>query len=297
MPVSPALSPVGRLRSQASDLVALTKPRLSSLVLFTAGGGLALSGAQVSIDLAITTMLGTCLVVAAANTLNCYIEREGDLHMGRTRTRPLPAGRLRPTTALVFGVALSLISVPMLAWLTTPLAGLLAAVALLSYVLVYTPLKRVSSLHTLVGAIPGAMPPLIGWTAATGTIEVGGLVLFAIMFLWQIPHSLAITIYRQTEYDAAGIVVLPTEHGLAATRRQSFVYAVPLVPLTALLYTLDVAGPVTLTIGSALGGMFTWKAFEGLRNAGDAKWARQLFVLSLIYLTGLFAVLAVDALW
>ena len=202
-----------------SDLWTLTKPRLSMLVIITAGGGYWLAGSN---DL-LSGMLavgGTTLVVAAANVLNNYLERESDKDMTRTSVRPLPTGRLAPSIALLFGVLLTAISVPLLTFGANPLTGLLAAVALILYVLVYTPMKRVSSMNTLVGAIPGALPPLIGWTAATGSIEVGGLLLFALLFLWQIPHSLAICIYRQKEYESAGLVVLPSEHGLAVTRRQ-----------------------------------------------------------------------------
>ncbi|MEC8423168.1 MAG: protoheme IX farnesyltransferase, partial [Myxococcota bacterium] len=170
------------------DLFSLTKPRLSALVLVTAGGGLWLSGASLGWRHAVATVGGTLMVVGGANALNCYLERDSDAHMARTARRALPMGRLDPTVALVFGLVLSAVSIPLLTLTTTPLAGLLAAVALVSYVLVYTPLKRRSSISTLVGALPGALPPLIGWTAATGRLDAGGLVLFAVLFLWQIPH-------------------------------------------------------------------------------------------------------------
>ena len=161
----PMVAPVaaaGRPPSALADLLSLTKPRLSALVLVTAGGGLWLTDRDVPLQVAIAAVGGTIAVVGGANALNCYLERETDRHMLRTRSRPLPAGRMAPATALAFGVALSLVSVPVLTYLTSPMAGLLAAVALLTYVLVYTPLKRRSSLSTLVGALPGALPPLIG---------------------------------------------------------------------------------------------------------------------------------------
>lgn len=279
------------------DLVSLSKPRLSSLVLFTAGGGLWLSGVSVHWIQAAAAVLGTTLVVAGANTLNCYLERDIDKRMGRTRTRPLPAGRLSPRAALIAGLVLSLVSVPMLTVLTTPLAGLLAAIALISYVLVYTPLKQRTSLSTLVGAFPGALPPLIGWTAATGTLDPGGLLLFALLFVWQIPHSLAIGIYRQSEYDNAGLLVFPSEHGLVATHRQILLYSLALFPLPLALAYVGIGGTATMLAGTALGAVFLWLAMEGYRERGGSRWARKLFRFSLIYLTGLFVVLPLDQLF
>lgn len=282
--------------STMSDLIALTKPRLSALVIITAGGGLWLSGASFSPLTALAAVGGTTLVVAAANTLNNYLERESDKDMARTAGRPLPAGRMTANTALVFGLILTAIAVPLLTFLTTPLAGLLAAVALLLYVLVYTPLKRRSSINTLVGAIPGAMPPLIGWTAATGQIEVGGVLLFALLFLWQIPHSLAITIYRRREYEKAGLVMLPSEHGMVATRRQILLYTFALLPLPLMLMHTQTCGLLTVVVGTGLGMWWLWKAWYGFLNNGSEKWARQFFLASLIYLTGMFGILALDTL-
>lgn len=282
--------------STFSDLIALTKPRLSALVIITAGGGLWLSGTSYSFLTAFSAISGTTLVVAAANTLNNYLERDSDKNMARTAGRPLPTGRMAASTALAFGLILTAISVPMLTFLTTPLAGLLAAVALLLYVLVYTPLKRRSSINTLVGAIPGAMPPLIGWTAATGQIEVGGVLLFALLFLWQIPHSLAITIYRRKEYEQAGLVMLPSEHGMVATRRQMLLYTFALLPLPLMLMHTGTCGLLTVLVGTGLGMWWLWKAWDGFLNEGAEKWARQFFLSSLVYLTGMFGILGLDTL-
>lgn len=276
-----------------SDLWTLTKPRLSMLVIITAGGGYWLAG---STDLlsGVIAVGGTTLVVAAANVLNNYLERESDKDMTRTAVRPLPTGRLAPSIALMFGVLLTAISVPLLTFGANPLTGLLAAVALVLYVLVYTPMKRVSSMNTLVGAIPGALPPLIGWTAATGSIEVGGLLLFALLFLWQIPHSLAICIYRQKEYESAGLVILPSEHGLAVTRRQMLLYTVALVPLPLLMVHAGIAGLPTLLIGTGLGVWWLRKAWQGFSLESGSVWARKFFLSSLVYLSGMFAILTVD---
>lgn len=278
------------------DLLALTKPRLSALVIITAGGGYCLSGMPMSWTTGLAAIGGTTMVVAAANTLNNYLERESDKDMARTALRPLPSGRMGSHVALLFGLLLTAISVPTLTFLTTPIAGLLAAIALLLYVLVYTPLKRRSSMNTLMGAIPGAMPPLIGWTAATGSIDLGGILLFALLFLWQIPHSLAITIYRQAEYEKAGLMMLPTEHGLGITRRQMLLYTFALLPLPLMLMHARVCGLLTMTVGTGLGMWWLWKAWDGFLNEKGAKWARQFFFASLIYLTGMFVVLTIDSL-
>ena len=279
-----------------ADLFALTKPRLSALVLLTAGGGLWLSNTPTDPLTAAVAVGGTAMVVAAANTLNNYLERESDKDMARTAQRPLPSGRMSEHTALAFGLGLSALSVPLLTFVTTPLAGLLAAIALVLYVLVYTPLKRRSSINTLVGAIPGAMPPLIGWTAATGSLDVGGLLLFALLFLWQIPHSLAITIYRRSDYERAGLVMLPSEHGMPTTRRQMMLYTFALVPLPLLFLHAGLSGPLTFVVGTGLGVWWLHKAWRGALDDGGARWARQFFVASLIYLTGMFGVLGVDTL-
>ena len=281
----------------ARDLFALSKPRLSSLVLITAGGGLWLARVPVSLGTTVGTMLGTTLVVAAANTLNNYLERESDVWMARTKTRPLPSGRMPASWALTQGLVLTAISLPLLSWTANALAGLLAAIALVLYVLVYTPLKRRSSISTFVGAIPGAMPPLIGTAAATGTIESTGLVLFGIMFLWQIPHFLAITLFRKGEYERAGLVVLPLTRGDRATSWQIVHYVLALIPLSLATVALGVGGTLTAVGATLLGFGFLYKAVQGLGPGAGPKQARSLFFFSLIYLTGLFAVLAVDRLF
>jgi len=276
------------------DLWSLGKPRLSSLVIFTAGGGLFLAGGSPSAHTVIAAILGTTMVVASANTLNNTIERDSDKYMARTATRPLPAGRMAPWVALTYGLVLAAISFPWLYLATTPLAALLALIALLVYVCVYTPLKRRSWLSVLVGGVAGAMPPLIGWTAVTGTIDPGGLALFAVLFLWQVPHSLAITIYRKEEYAKAGLKVLPNEVNDAYTRQQIMAYVVGLVAVTLWMVRLGLGGSITLAGASGLGLVFLAKAWKGLRTNGGAAWARNLFLYSLVYLSGLFVFMVID---
>lgn len=276
------------------DLLSLTKHRLSSLVLFTAGGGLALAPVEVSANQAAAVIGGTTLVVAGANALNCYLERESDKGMARTATRPLPQGRLDPRIALAFGLALSISSILLLTLAAPPLSGLLAAIALVLYVLVYTPMKRHSSLSVLVGAVPGALPPVIGWVGATGSIDTPALVLFGILFMWQVPHSLAIGIYRRSEYTRAGLVVHAAEHGPEASRRQMLLYSMGLFPMPLALVHLGVAGMPTAVVGSALGAVLVYQALIGWREEAGAKWARRYFFSTLFYMTGVFAALVVD---
>ena len=276
------------------DVWSLGKPRLSSLVIFTAGGGLFLAGGEPSMHTVLAAILGTTMVVASANALNNTIERNSDKFMARTANRPLPAGRMAPWVALTYGLVLAGISFPWLYLSTTPLAAILAFIAFFVYVLVYTPLKRRSWLSVLIGGIAGAMPPLIGWTAVTGTLDPGGLALFAVLFLWQIPHSLAIAMYRKDEYAEAGLKVLPNEVNDAYTRQQIMAYVVGLVAVTLWMVQLGLGGAITLAGSVGLGGVFLVKAWNGLRTNGGAQWARDLFLYSLLYLSGLFIVMVID---
>jgi protoheme IX farnesyltransferase len=276
------------------DVWSLGKPGLSSLVIFTTGGGMFLAGGEPTIATVLAGMVGTTMVVASANSLNNYIERESDKLMARTRTRPLPDGRIQPWVAMAYGIVLMLIAVPWMVLQTTALAASLAVIAWATYVFVYTPLKRRSWLSVLVGGIAGAMPPLIGWTAVTGSIDPRGLALFSILFLWQLPHSLAITMYRKSDYDAAGLKILPTEMNEAITRQHILAYVVGLVATSLWIVSLGLGGAITLAGAAALGGVFLWKAWRGLQTEGGSAWARDLFLYSLVYLCGLFAVMAVD---
>jgi protoheme IX farnesyltransferase len=276
------------------DLVALTKPRITLMVLITTLGGLWLAPEDVSWMTLCATLVATAMVVGAANTLNCWLERDIDRHMARTKNRPLPGGRLQARHALWLGLSLGAISVPVLTVLVNPLTGLLAAVALVSYVWIYTPLKQRSPIALIVGAVPGALPPLMGWTAATGELSAPGIVLFGILFLWQLPHFLAISIFREREYTNAGIKVMPAVRGLERTKLHAVLYAGALVPVSLLLVPLGIAGWMYLGVATVLGLVFLAWAIVGLRKEAGNRWARQLFVASLIYLPLLFAALAVD---
>ncbi|HEY8432106.1 MAG TPA: heme o synthase [Sandaracinaceae bacterium] len=276
------------------DLVALTKPRITLMVVITTAGGLWLAPGEVGWQLALATIVATAMVVGAANALNCWLERDIDGRMARTKRRPLPDGRLDPRLALGFGLSLGALSVPILTMVANPLTGLLAAIALVSYVWIYTPMKQRSPFAVVVGSVPGALPPLIGWTAATGELSAPGIVLFGILFIWQLPHFLAISIVREREYTKAGIVVMSAARGVASTKRQTVLWAGALLPVSLLLVPLGIAGWIYLTVAAVLGVAFLVWALLGLRKEAGNRWARQLFLASLAYLPLLFAALAVD---
>lgn len=288
--VGPA-SPVVRLR----DLVALTKPRITSTVLLTTAGGLWLAPGVRDRQTCALAVAGVTLIVSGANALNMYLERDVDGRMKRTERRPLPAGRLAPRVALVFGVALSVLAVPVLALDVNLTTAMLAVLAHLSYVLAYTPMKQRSHLALLVGAVPGAMPPLLGWTSATGRVTAGGLVLFGILYLWQVPHFLAIAMFREQEYTRAGLKVMPAQVGARATQHAIVRWTSALLVTTLLAVPFGVARERFLASAGLLGAVFLGWGLYGLRGPATARWARSLFAVSLVYLMLLFAALVVDA--
>ncbi len=290
----------------AADLLTLTKPRITTMVLITMMGGAFLAGrvghvahgAQArgwTTASLLMAVVGTALIVSGANTLNMYLERDSDRLMARTRNRPLPTGRMAPRVALLFGLALSAVSVPLLTFGVNALTGLLAALSLVSYVLAYTPLKRKTTLSLLIGAVPGAIPPLMGWTAVTGRIEWPGVLLFGVMFLWQIPHFLAIATFRRDDYRRAGLKVLPVERGDRVTRHHIVAYLAALVLVTLLLVPLGVGGSLYLGAALLLGAGFFGFGAWGLRASAGVRWARGLFVTSIVYLVLLLSALMVSA--
>ena len=280
--------------SRAADFAELAKPRITSLVLVTAAVGFAVGG-QGSIDwLAFFVfMAGTAFLCGGASTLNQYLERDADALMERTRRRPIPGGRIRPEEALVFGLALSAAGLAVLAFVN-PLTLALGAASLVSYVLAYTPLKRVTSLCTVVGAVPGALPPLMGWAASRCSLGAAGWGLFAILFLWQLPHFLAIGWLYRDDYARGGFPMLAvTDRDGASTGRQAVLYATALLPVTLAAGLLASAGAGYLWGGLVLGlgvlacaAAFAWK-----RTVGSA---RRLFLASVLYLPLLLGLMVFD---
>lgn len=276
---------------QIVDLVRLTKPRITLMVVLTAAGGMWLAPAAPSVLTIVVSLVALALVVSSANAFNCYLERDVDKLMRRTAKRPLPAARLAPTPALVFAIVLGLVSLPALFFLVNPLTAALGAISLAIYVLIYTPMKQKSPAALLVGAIPGAMPPLMGWTAATGTLDWAGVVLFAILFLWQLPHFIAISVFRESEYTQAGLKVLPAVRGRKVAYVHAVFWAALLVPVSLLLTPLGVTGPVYTIVASIVGLYFFVMTVRELRPSRGDRGAKRAFVASLVYLPILMATL------
>lgn len=288
--------PVVLTRSRLLDYVILTKPRIAALVLFTVAAGVLLAaGGSVSLALLVHTVLGTALVASGASALNQLLERHRDAHMHRTENRPLPAGRLTPMEVLIFGLVLGIGGTLYLALaLPHPCAAILAALSFLCYVGIYTPLKPYTSLNTLIGAVPGALPPVIGWAAVSGEISPGAVILFSILFLWQVPHFLAIAWIYRTEYARAGMCMLPVlDPQGRLTGLQMIAFCLALIPASlgpaglgsaGLLYLV---GAVLLSLYYLAGAVSFWRG-RGLRQA------RQMLRISLFYLPALLLLLLLD---
>ena len=274
----------------------LSKPRITQLVVLTAAGGYYM-GSQGRFDVArfAWTLVGTALVAAGANALNQLRERAIDKQMDRTRDRPLPSGRVTPRTALLFAVVAAVAGIAVLAWRTNLLTAGLATLTLVSYSWLYTSLKPHTTFNTLVGAIPGALPVLGGWTAAGGGLTVGGLALFWILFLWQLPHFLALAwIYRE-DYRTAGLVMLSIDDPDGArTARMAFLYAVALLPVSLLPSVYGITGGVYFY--SVLGLSLIYIAAAGgmLFGAQRMAWARRVFLVSITYLPLLLTLGVID---
>jgi protoheme IX farnesyltransferase len=290
----PAAVPPAWKLAWFAEIVRLAKPRITGLVIVTFLGGLWLAPGTIDRWRVLMTLIGTVLLVAGANAFNMIMERDVDPLMERTRDRPLPRGTVSPELALVFATAMSCASLPLLFLGGNFITGLLGFIALGSYVGVYTPMKRRSGAALFVGAIPGAVPPLMGWTAVTGHIDPPALVLFSVLFLWQIPHFLAIAIYRSADYARAGFKVLPAAISERATRLTIVGFSVILVAATILLEPLRVAGPRYMAAATLLGLVLIGWAAAGFRRTAAGPWARSLFLFSIVYLTLLFVALAMD---
>ncbi|MFT5434611.1 MAG: protoheme IX farnesyltransferase [Myxococcota bacterium] len=278
------------------DLMILLKPSILLLSVLMAALGIWLAPNTVDWVDASLMLVGTGLIVGSANALNMYLERDVDGRMERTKNRPLPTGRMRPAVALVFGSTIGLVGTVMLYLWGNPLTAGLGYFALVSYVLVYTPLKRKTPQALAIGAIPGAMPPLMGWTMATGSIDAPGLALFGILMLWQLPHFIAITIYRKHDYAAAGFRAVAVVRGEENAKWQTLAYGTLLVPLSVLLTPLGATGWIYLVGSLGVSLWFLSTIIRGFRTMRPAPWARRVFLASLVYLPALGAVLIVDRL-
>jgi len=278
-----------------ADLLVLAKPRITVMVALTSAAGFALaSGPRIDLPALASTVAGTALLAAGASTLNQVVERDVDRLMRRTAARPLPSGRLDPDVALAYGALLSLAGVFLLALAVNALTALIGAATLAGYVFLYTPLKRISPLATVIGAVPGATPPMMGWTGARNEVELGAWVLFGVLFLWQLPHFLAISWLYRADYERAGmpmLAVLDPEGGRVA--RQAVLYSAALLPVSLMPAALGLTGGVYAVGAIALGLAFlgTSTAFALARSPETARW---LLLVSVLYLPAIFAVLVLD---
>jgi protoheme IX farnesyltransferase len=284
-------------RARALDFVALGKPRLNFLVVVSALAGYVMGASEASGMLRLVGMLaGTGLVAGGASAFNQVYERDVDALMRRTRLRPLPDGRVQPAEALAFAAAVSATGLLILAATANLLSAAVAFATLLTYVVVYTPLKRRTSLATVIGAIPGALPPVIGWAAARGSLSREAWTLFGIVFLWQLPHFLAIAWMFRDDYGRAGFPLLPVvEPDGRSTGRQALLYAAALIPLSLVPTLMGLTGEVYFAAALVLGLAFLALTvrFARTRTVRDA---RRLFFSSIIYLPLIWILMIADKL-
>lgn len=283
----------------ASDYLALLKPRVMSLVVFTAFVGLVAAPVTVNPIEAITAILAIAVGAGASGALNMWYDADIDAVMTRTANRPVPAGRVMPGEALVFGLVLSFLSVMTLGVLVNWVAGGLLAFTIFFYAVVYTMwLKRWTPQNIVIGGAAGAFPPMVGWASATGAISLESVILFLIIFLWTPPHFWALALFKSEDYARAGIPMMPNVAGHASTRRQIFAYALVLAPIGVLPWVLGYTTIAYGVVSIALGIGFVWYAWKVLRmDDGDRamKPAKALFGFSLLYLFAIFAVYLADA--
>lgn len=282
--------------SMIRDYLELSKARIVLMVLLTAAAGYAIASRSLfDWILFAHLMTGTALIAGGTNALNQFAERDLDARMNRTRHRPLPAGRITPRAALIFSVTISVLGTIYLTVLVNPLAAILGVLTLGSYLFIYTPLKQKTNLSTIVGAVPGAIPPLMGWAAATGTIEFGGWVLFAILFLWQLPHFLAIGWLYREDYERAGFSILSvTDRSGRISGQQALLWSLVLIPISLLPVLGEIPG--SLYAAGAIGaGLLLVVTSVGFARLPSMRSARRLFLASIVYLPLIMSLLVVTS--
>jgi protoheme IX farnesyltransferase len=283
--------------STLGDLISLTKPRLSALVIFTCAIGLFLAPGEITFFKSIVAIFSTSFIVAGACVINCYMERDIDRLMNRTKLRPLPSDRMNPNLALVIGMVLLVVFHAALFLLVNPLTGILGMAATLLYTHAYTPLKLKSPIALFVGAIPGAIPPVMGWTAVTNSISYEVLIIFAILYVWQLPHFLSISLFYQDDYDAANIKVHPLVKGLNGTKIRIALFTFGLMIVSLLPGLRGVAQQYYLIVAGALSLLFfaysVYGLFIGQNEEQNRLWAKKYFVGSIIYLPSIYTLLLI----
>lgn len=279
---------------RAQAFLSLIKPRLTLLVVLTAACGLFLAPASLGALKTIGVLLGTFFVVGAANALNCYLEKDVDAKMDRTRTRPLVTGELSARTALIFGWALAIFACALLYVSSNLLTAALGFLGFLLYIAVYTPMKRYSMLALFAGAVPGAIPPMMGWTALTNSIDLTAWLLFGILFFWQLPHFIAISLFRVSEYSNAGLKTFPGTLGREGAQTHMILYSAFLVLVTFLPFPLGLAGIYYLAAAFVLGIAFAALCVASFFRLQDLNWSRVIFFGSLAYLPFVLGMWVVD---
>jgi len=291
-PLSTRVQP--RWVTVASDYVTLTKPKVQSLLLLTTVTTMYVAG-DPSPALVAATVFGGYLSAGGAGAVNHWYDRDIDAQMARTATRPIPAGRVAPRAALLYGWLLALLS---LVWLTATvnlLAAVLAFLGFLGYVFVYTMwLKRRTPQNIVIGGAAGAVPPLVGWAAVTGSVDPAALYLFAIVFYWTPPHFWALSLLMEKEYERVGVPMMPVRHGAAETRRQIVLYTCLLTVLTLLPVVFGFFGAIYAVAAAGLGAVFLWHSVR-LQRSADRRAALRTYLFSLLYLALLFCAMVLDA--
>ena len=281
-----ALQPQQEGRATWRDYLQLTKPGITVSNMMTAFAALWLASYGFpDWKLAIFTMLGTALVIMSGCALNNYYDRDLDGKMKRTRNRVLVTGRVSPRNALILGILLLVAGLVVLAVGANPLAAVWGLVGHIFYVLIYTPLKRVTTLNTVIGGFSGAAPPVIGWVAVTGTMDYVAWLLFLILFLWQPPHFLALAMMKSEDYREGTLSMLPVVKGFAETKRQMFLWGSVLFPASLLLFLYANVGYLYLIVMGVMGLVYIVLLFQGFFAKDDLAWAKKLFGYSILYLT------------
>jgi protoheme IX farnesyltransferase len=285
------------LKEKASAYFELTKPRIAFMLVLTAAAGFYLGMKNFDVWLFINSMMGITLLAFGVATLNQVVEKKTDALMERTATRPLPSAKLSGAEALIFGILLCLASELYLYFLVNSLTAILGVTVIIGYVLLYTPLKTRTSASTAIGAIPGAMPPLMGWTSAANEISLPALALFALLFLWQFPHFLAIAWLYREQYAKAGILMLPVvEPSGKMTARQIVLFAAMLLPISLAPFFVGLTGLVYLIGASLLGLWFLCESIKTAREKTD-KSAKRLLMVSVLYLPLIYGLMVVNHGW
>ncbi|HEY0838351.1 MAG TPA: heme o synthase [Azospirillum sp.] len=277
--------------ASAGDFIELLKPRVMSLVVFTGFAGMIVAPGHLHPLLACVAVLCIAVGAGASGAINMWYDRDIDAVMTRTSGRPIPSGRVVPEEALAFGVILALAAVVVMGLAVNWAAAAILALATLFYVFVYTIwLKRRTPQNIVIGGAAGAFPPMIGWAAVTGGVDLPSVLLFLLIFLWTPPHFWALALFRSGDYARAGVPMMPVVEGPETTKRQMLLYTLLLLPVAASPWWVGIAGPVYLAGSLVLGAMFVWCAVRVLRSADD-KPAKQMFGFSILYLFLLFALL------